>query len=198
MITYNNIVLYKGLSFDEYLQLPGVSHSYLKHQKDGIAESFDPTSKMQLGTLVDGILSDPSGGLMEHPLYLSAKDIAAKIKSEFGDLMPFMEKQIAFTADLESEGLYLPTRGRLDFGIKNIGVLDLKITSSKDVDAIIKHFKYEDQVWHYSKGYGVNDAFLMIHSVPLKKTYMRYIPTSSKYNEFWNNQILTFGKAITA
>ena len=195
MIIYENIVQYNNKDFKEYLSSPGYSYSYLKKEKYGIKVEFKETDKMILGTLVDKILMSPNEADMLSPMYPMAKDIAAKIKSDFPYLIHF-EKQICFSAIASYGDFYLPIKGRLDYYLKDSMVIDLKITWSKNINTIIRHFEYNDQVWNYARLGQVKKGYLMIYSVPLKTTTIVEIDVSDLYSNFWGQAIQTFGKVL--
>jgi hypothetical protein len=193
MIQYTDIVRYDNLSFEDYLKLNGHSHSFLKANIQGVRKFIDVTDNMRVGSMVDAILTEPAKADMSSELYPHCKAIAFELKKMFGDVMMACKKQISYTANATFNGLSIPTTGRLDFLLENAAVIDLKITQSKDVDALIKYMGYENQVWHYSKMAKVSKAYLIMYSVPLKKVIVKFIDASSDMNEFWVNKIIDFG-----
>jgi len=196
MVIYKNIVRYDDLPFKDYLEInknfKAMSFSFMNREKYGQIEDVEVTMNMRTGSLVDDILTNPSYANMKDTLYPFCKKIAFEIKEKFGSLISKFEKQVSFTAIAEHKGFKLHTTGRLDFGLKDFAVIDLKVTFSKDVKALIKHMGYSEQVWHYAKLYNVKKAFIMIHSLPLNKTYLIEINISES-SEFWENKILKFG-----
>lgn len=193
MIQYTDIVRYDNLSFEDYLKLQGYSHSFLKANIQGVRKFIDVTDNMRVGSMVDAILTEPAKADMTSELYPHCKVIAFELKKMFGDVMLACKKQISYTATASFNGLSIPTTGRLDFLLEGVAVIDLKITQSKDVDALIKYMGYENQVWHYSKMAKVSKAYLIMYSVPLKKVIVKFIDTSSDINGFWLNKIVDFG-----
>lgn len=193
MIKYSNISITDNIEFDKYLKFEGYSHSFLKGERFGIAKEVPLTEKIRLGKIVDGILTDPASIDMLDTLYPIAKDVAHTIKQAFGDLIKNFKPQISFTAEIEYEGFVMPTKGRLDYYLPNIAVIDLKVTYAKDVKALIEFMRYDNQLWHYCKAMGVDKGYLMIYSVPLKKTQLIKIDVSNSYNEFWAEKTLMFG-----
>ncbi len=194
MINYQNIIRHDGIEFGEYLKLPGLSHSFLKGEKHGAAKEVLVTDKIMIGKIVDAILSDPQGIDMSSPHYQAAKSIAYLIQSKFGPIIKQLKSQVSYTADLLHNSFMLSTKGRLDWQLGHHATIDLKVTFSKDVKGLIRFMGYENQVWHYSKCSNTEKAFIMIHSVPLKKPFLFEIPVSSPTNQFWENKILKFGK----
>ena len=140
----------------------------MKAERFGQTEAVEETEKMRLGTLVDAILTDPEKAQYNDLLYPQAKSIAARIKEQFGVFISKFDKQVSFTAELSHNGFRIPSTGRIDFGIPKHAVIDLKVTSSKDVRALIEFMKYKEQLWHYCNLYGVKKGFIIIYSIPLK------------------------------
>lgn len=193
MIQYSNQKIYDRTSFDDYLSIDGYSNSFLRNESMGISRKIEPTDKMKLGSIVDSILTEPEKVNMLDPMYDVARDIAAKVKSDF----PYVEhfkKQVAMTAIAEYKGFKMTTKGRLDYLFEKKCVLDLKITSYKNPKASIAHFGYCNSMWNYCKMAGVDMAYLIMYCIPLKKTFIEPIDCSQDYNEFWANAILKFGK----
>ena len=193
IIIYDNIRKYVGLPFDVYLQLPGMSHSWLKNERNGVSERVFETENMTLGKLVDGILTEPATVDIKSHLYPAAKAIAAKIREKYGHMLPRFEAQVCFTATIHYKGFSLDVKGRLDYLFGRWAVIDLKVTQSKDMVGVIKHMGYENQLWHYSKMAEVPVSYLMSHSVPLKDTKIFTMPVP-EYNHFWAEAVLNHGK----
>ncbi len=192
MITYSNIVRYNDVDFKSYLGSPGYSYSFIKKEKYGVKFEFKETDKMLLGILVDKILMSPKEADMTSPFYDMAKNIAAKISTDFPYLTHF-DKQVCFSAVATCGEFSMPVKGRLDYLLKGAMVIDLKVTHSKNVNAIIRHFEYNDQLWSYAKLAQVPKGYLMIYSVPLKTTTIVEIDVSMDYSNFWGQAIQTFG-----
>lgn len=193
MITYSNIRRYDGLDFDDYLKTEGYSYSFLKGEQSGIEREVKNSDKIMLGKLVDAILTEPEKADMMSPLYSIARDIASSIRKDLPYINNFA-KQVSFCGIAEYKGFKLPVRGRLDYYLKGSCILDLKVTSEKNIDALIAFMGYENQLWHYAKLAEVKSAYLLIYSVPLKKTFLRVVGCSGNYSEFWSDKIIKFGK----
>lgn len=193
MIHYSNIQRLDNADFSEYLNMTGLSHSFLKGEKYGNAKVVLVSNKIMVGKIVDAILSDPQGMDMSSPLYPAAKTIAYEIKNKFGSIISNLKPQVSYSADLNFQGFRLSTRARLDWLLEKFAVIDLKITFSKDIKGLIKYMGYPNQVWHYSKCSGVEKAYIMIYSVPLDKTFLYEIPVHQDTNQFWETKILKFG-----
>jgi hypothetical protein len=192
MITYNNIIRHDNIQFEEYLKMPGYSQSFLKSERHGLKAEIEITNNIRLGKLVDGILTEPATVNMRDELYPVAKGVVNEIKNFFGFALPHFKTQVSYTADVMYNGFTLPTKSRLDFLLEKQLVLDLKVTMSKDFRGIIDWMGYENQVWHYSKSAQVPKGFLLMHSVPLKKTQLFTVPMPDS-NSFWENKVIKFG-----
>lgn len=184
------------MPFEQYLRLKGYSHSFLKGEKNGVAREFKETDKVILGKLVDGILSDPASVDMKNALYPAAKSIAYEIKTVFGSEIQKFEKQVSFSAIMHFNGYMMPTTCRLDFGIPAHAVVDLKVTHSNDPRGIIKYMGYENQLWNYTGVYQVPKQYIMMYSVPLRKTFMIDLGIRKSSNLFWESKIQRLGQAI--
>lgn len=198
MIHYTNITRYDNLPFDQYLKLKGYGHSFLKGEKNGVAREFKETDKVILGKLVDGILSDPASVDMKNALYPAAKSIAYEIRTVFGSMISKFEKQVSFSALMHYNGYIMPTTCRLDFGVPSHAVVDLKVTHSNDPHGIIKYMGYQNQLWNYTGVYEVLKQYIMMYSVPLRKTVMIDLGIRSPRNEFWESKIQRLGQTVTA
>jgi len=192
MLQYTNIQRHDNIPFTDYLKFEGYSHSFLKHERNGIAAEIEVTTQMKLGSMVDAILTDPENIDMKSEYYTAGRNIAKKIKDQFGQMFIHFEKQVSLTCELEYNGFKIKSKGRLDFGLPGHAVIDLKITKSKDVDTLINFMGYKNQVWHYCKMYGVSKGYIMIYSIPLNQTFIKYIDCSSNENEFWITKTMKF------
>jgi hypothetical protein len=194
MIEYTNIIQHDNIPFEDYLKLPGYSHSFLKRERFGVVEELTITENITIGKLVDGIITDPETVNMLDPLYPTARAIAVEIKNTFGAVLPQFKKQLSYTADIVHNGFIMATTGRLDFLLPKHCVLDLKVTKSKDVHGLIEYMGYKNQVWHYAKMAKVNDGYFMIHSIPLKKNFLIPLDCRDNMNDFWADKIIKFGR----
>jgi hypothetical protein len=201
MITYSNIQKFQNEDFGTYLQRAGVSHSFLKQQKGGALPTFETkTDNVQIGKLVDLILT----GTVEnehyaHNLFPYCKEIASAINKRFDSLLRASEKQVAFTADMEYMGFKMQSKGILDLLIEPIDtVIDLKVTKTKaendNLQKLIGFMGYANQLWHYSRLAKVSKAYIMIYSIPSKRTELIEINVSEPVNTFWADACLNFGK----
>lgn len=196
MITYSDINKYDNISFEEYLKLGKdyYSHSFLKRERNGIVEPLKITDNIRIGSLVDSIITEPEKADIRSDLYPFAKDISDKIKSEFGSLISYFKKQLSYTGIATYESFNMPVIGRLDFLLEKQAVIDLKVTKSKNIPELINFMGYKNQLWHYAKLSGVNKAYLLVYSIPNKRTECHFVSVCSDYNEFWADKIINFGK----
>lgn len=194
MIQYTDIKRMLNISFEDYLALPGMSNSYLKGERFGVARVVEETDKIKIGKFVDAILTDPGYVNMHDPMYAHAKLIAYELKRIFGSIIDKMDKQVSYTAKMHYQGYSILTKGRLDFEYFD-GVIDLKVTSAKNIPALINHMGYLNQVWHYCRCAGKTNGYLMIYSIPTKQCKLIKIPKITDHSEYWSNKILKLGYA---
>lgn len=198
MIEYSNIRRYNDLDFDDYLEIPGMSFSYLKGERYGQAKEVPLTHKIRIGKMVDAILTEDGRIDMADEFYPIARSIAEKIKAKFGEFIVKFEKQISYSADAIYNGYKLSTKGRLDYLLPGMAVIDLKVTHVKadQVRPLIKFMQYDNQLWNYANMAQVKRKYIMIHSVPSKTTEMVDMGVVTSYNEFWQGKIEKFGTPV--
>ena len=197
MLKFTNTKRIESVDFEEYLKVKAFSNSFLKSEQGGISPLFIASDKVRLGSMVDGILTEPETVDITSEFYPIAKEIAVAISNKFGaESWNYLESQISFTVTMEAFGVAMLMKGRLDkYGLNR--VWDLKVTHVKEaqIDALIEFMGYANQMWLYSKGMGTTeDAVLIFYSVPDKKVIYRFIDISSDSNEFFESKMLKFGK----
>lgn len=205
-LQFTNIKRYDNLPFDLYKELPGVGHSFLKYAKNGIVEDRVITEKMNLGSLVDLILTDPVAAPMDHPLYFAAQRIAAKIQAEFGQYLQHMQSQVSYTGTVTdpASGLQLAITGRLDYLLPRLAVIDLKVTDAgdkrnpvKSLLELIEFMAYDNQLFGYGGLAEVARKYIMIYSKKLDATYLFTRLTAAsdlaKSEAWWTDKILEYG-----
>lgn len=202
MIEYTNIKQFTTENAADYFASPELSHSYLKRQKNGILPEMSPSDKMKMGSLVDAILTEhPSKVDYNSPFYPAAVKIANKINEKFGPILTIFKKQICYTADvsytLNGTKWTINTKARLDYVIPKKIVLDLKFTTVKNVRAVIEHFGYLNQLWHYARCAEAKDAYILAYIQPLDQCQLIKIPLETE-NIFWMNMCVDFGTPIAA
>jgi len=205
MINFTNIQRYDNVPFEEYLQRPGYSHSFLKSEVMGITPMFIGSEKVMIGKLVDGILMDPASVDMTDPLYPVSKVIAVSIRAKFGSMIERFESQLSYTADLEHEGFIMPAKFRLDWLLRGFGVIDLKVTQEKDIHALIRHMGYDNQLWGYARVAEVQKKYILAQRckkladgrvIPLGEAQLIKLPDVTPSNPFWADKILKFGRVV--
>ena len=200
---YNNIQCREGLSFPAYLELPGYSHSFLKSQVQGVPKAFTPTAKMQLGTLVDEIQTGRAD--LSHPDYPRARRIAAALQEKFGTALASFKTQVSLSATISHAGLEMSVKGRPDYLLPGMMVLDLKVTSggctrkgaSREVKEAALHklidfMGYDNQLWNYGQMSGARLYFILYYSVPLDECFVLQRKCEGA-QAWWEDKVLMFG-----
>ncbi len=171
-----------GISFEDYLKIPAFSFSGLR---GGGPET--PTPAMQLGTRVDNYRFEPQ--LYDGEDYATVKACAQTLNATLGAARPRV--QVSVMATFENAGKYLPVKGRVDMLLPNL-VVDMKISKMPLVSAI-NHFRYDWQLTGYCMMTGSSRAMIIsINPLTYKPTLMN-IPLVT---DWWEHQILTYGKAL--
>ena len=190
-----NVQFHNDVPFDQYLKLPGYSNSFLKREYNGYCEPFIGSAKVDFGSLVDDLLTDPTNADLDNPEYFTAVKVATEIKAFVGEAaFDSFETQVSFTGALTWKGISMPVKGRLDlFGMGY--VWDLKVTEAgeKDLDALIEFMGYKNQMFLYSKAMKVNKAILIFYSRKDKKVIFKPL-TIEDSNPFYEDKMLKFGK----
>ena len=123
---------------------------------------------MELGALVDAILTQEKRINFNDPQYFKAAEIADKINDTYGDMLALCKKQVAYTGIL-TDGYYeMPIKGLLDYQLGKVSVLDLKITNTKHINysKIIDYMGYKNPMWLYKNLSCVKNASLIVYSIP--------------------------------
>lgn len=191
MINFINRKRYDNVPFEQYLKVPGYSYSFLKREKNGITPEFKMTDKVELGSLVDAILTQPDKIDIYSPQLKLAEKIASIITDNFGSYIQHFESQVSLTCDMEYNGLKMPFRGRLDWGLKDIAVIDLKVTAATNFRQLIDHMQYDNQLFGYCGAYGVKLGYILIYSSKSEKYDLIQMPLNG--GQFWKEKILKFG-----
>lgn len=191
MIKFSNIKRFDNIPFEDYLKTPGYSYSFLKREINGSIPEFKMSDKVELGSLVDAILTQPDKIDIYSPQLKIAEKIADCLMVNFGSYIQHFESQVSMTCDMEYSGLKMPFRGRLDWGLKDIAVIDLKVTSSTNFRSVINHMGYDNQLFGYCGAYGVKLGYILIYSSATDKYDLIQMPLNGE--EFWKEKILKFG-----
>lgn len=168
-LTVTNRTLHPTVTFEEYLSIAAVSNSYLKSNINGVVPEFIGSEKVELGSMVDAILTDANASKTidrNHKLYKQARDIAAFITAKFGVILAKCNKQVAITATIHYNEWSLEMKTLIDFVIPTKATIELKVTATKlcHIEALIEFMGYENQVYIEKTLAGLPDAFLLIYS----------------------------------
>lgn len=185
MITVRNLKIIENLPFEDYITLPGISFSTIKYEGKTVA----PTRKMMLGSAVDDYLSHQSDTTCDLNLI---KPIAQTLISRIGlDLYTKLEKQISVTCDFIFEDMLLRYKGRIDWGLQSIIVIDLKI--AENIDKTLFYFDYPNQVSGYSIALSCQNSLILAINPKTLKTDLKHIKVNSYW---WERQILRLGAPV--
>ena len=158
---------------------------------------------MQLGTLVDEIQTGRAD--LSHPDYPKARRIASALQLKFGDALRAFKTQASLSAEVEHGGLIMPVKGRPDYLIRNMMVLDLKVTSGgctrksapmetkiAALHKLIDFMGYDNQLWNYGQMSGARLYFILYYSVPLDECFVlqRFCEGAQAW---WEEKVLMFG-----
>lgn len=199
MLLHKNVEVLTDLPFSQYLNEPGYSHSFLKNQKSGVSPYFESTKKMQLGSLVDSVLTQPEQFDYSHEKAQAALNIASEIKSFFGPAIKQLKCQLSFRATLTDGRFSMNVKGRPDWVLPGIAPLDLKVTYAPDHKSfmnVVRHFGYNNAMFNYCGMTGTKYGYLIPYSVTAKKVlpFVRY--DYKPENEFWHEKLMMFGEVV--
>lgn len=198
VVVYRNCQRAQVASFEEYLSLPGKSHSSIKSDKGGYSAPFNVTKKVMIGKIIDQILTDSGKVDYSNENYPIARIIANRIKEKFAPVLAHLQTQVAFTGTMEYKGLTMPVKGILDYLLPKFCVLDLKYTEEQHVDKLITYMGYPNQLWNYGKLASVNKSYIISFSAhkanQSNPCRIIEIPIHQENNTFWENAVLNFGE----
>lgn len=198
VVVYRNCQRAQVASFEEYLSLPGKSHSSIKSDKGGYSAPFNVTKKVMIGKIIDQILTDSGKVDYANENYPVARIIANRIKEKFAPVLAHLQTQVAFTGTMEYKGLTMPVKGILDYLLPKFCVLDLKYTEEQHVDKLITYMGYPNQLWNYGKLASVNKSYIISFSAhkanQSNPCRIIEIPIHQENNTFWENAVLNFGE----
>jgi PDDEXK-like domain of unknown function (DUF3799) len=206
MIEYSNIQKFPSLDFEQYLSTPGFSHSTLKSMRDGIVKPFNVTDKVKVGKIVDTIRTgDVTNVDITDPLFKIASDIAECIRVEFGNtFLSGLTSQLSYSAQMQElqTGLKFVVKGRPDWELGRLAVIDLKVTFDKSKDRfglekLIEYMGYDRQLWNYGKLGNKKSHYLIMHSVHLRKTFvfkrLTKVEDVLKAEDWWSEKVIEYG-----
>lgn len=186
MITVQNRRLFENLPFEEYLQLPGTSHSDIKSNGTKITV----TKKMLLGTRVHNYLLTPDA--YDYDDIGIVRPVAMKLKEKLGPLLQYAKPEVSGNAYFVYGQWRLLVRFRCDLLITPQLQVDIKV-SDVPLAVSIPKFGYDDQQNGYQIGFGVKRSLIVRISPKTKdiETYM--VPFSE---QFWKMSIMEKGEPI--
>lgn len=186
-IKVSNVKFYENLSFQDYIQTPGISFSSLKADK---MKPIEETDKMRFGTCVHNLLLEPSK--VKTPLP-NARGVAIRLKQSLGNLITLMKPELTVTADFEHQGLVLKFKGRIDLGAPGRYVVDIKVTEQL-VRKVIEYFRYDRQLTGYMLAIGAKYAFIV--GVHPKKNLPPDVEIINPDYGFWRETIIKYGEPV--
>lgn len=172
-----NVRYYHNLPFEDYLALPGISYSGIK------GFSGPPNAGMSLGTKVHAYLLEPAQYSWDN--IDQVKAIAAVIRPILGPALAVLDKEVAFTCDMEYNGMVLHYKGRADLLKAGRIVVDLKVLAGAIAPAVSR-FGYQDQISGYCLATGSPLGLIVAYNKGKKMGEMaRIVPNI----EFWQYQV---------
>lgn len=177
----------KNIPFDDYLKIPGTSYSDIKNEGK---EFKAPSQKMQLGTNVHNYLLTPQEYMQEDARIV--KPIALALKNQLGDLLPYLWPELVVTCNFVQSGFNMLYRGRIDLGIPDRLVIDIKVTEMP-IRKGIEYFGYDRQQSGYAIGIGAKVALIVAINPKTLRIEIVNIPIKS---DWWENQIIQKGEPI--
>lgn len=172
--------IHRDIPFDDYLKLPGISYSTIKHN----GKTIEATPKMRLGTKVHNYLLTPAE--YDHSDADIVKPLARELQNVLGDLLRFLLPELAVTAMFEADGRKMPYKGRIDLCVPGRIVIDIKVTEKLD----IAYFGYDCQLTGYARALRAPIAVIVaIHPKTKKTTVVRI----DMRDDWWDYQIYNLG-----
>lgn len=168
-------------TWQEYLKLQGFSNSYFNGY-------IPKTNKMLLGSEVDAILTENKTSDDR-----IANEIANTISKRWGTILSRLQAQTCYTGIIEAHGMKLPVKGRLDYDLPKVLILDLKVTSATNIRALIDHMDYHTPIWNYARLSQSPQAYILPYSTVKKKCLDLYPIDVSGHSHVWENRVLEYG-----
>lgn len=195
--TFTNTRQLEPLPFADYLAMPGYSHSFLKYNVCGLVPTIEPTDKMQLGSLVDGIISNTPVDAT-NAQYSNAKRIAGRIWNKYPFLRNTCVKyQVPCVGVVSYANLSLNIKCLTDIIVPKICTIELKVTDERDVTALIEYMGYDNQVYMQRELSGLPVGKILIYSTATDEVVLMDRPCvgsptwlESKIIEFGTSKII--------
>lgn len=175
---------YKGLPFEDYLQLPGVSYSSLKDFEG------EPNSGMRLGTRVHNYLNEPE--TYDWKDADAVRAIAQEIRKVAGNVLPYMAAELSFTSIFRHNGMELRYKGRADRMKSGRLLIDFKVLSGSLTSAI-ERFGYDKQISGYCLATATPLGLIISYNKKIKKVETKAIKPEAS---FWEYQCVHRGEPI--
>lgn len=176
------------LDFQEYLKIDAVSNSGMKSE----GKEFKMSDKIMIGKEVDSILTE-DGYVSENNI---ANNIARQLKYTFGEVIKLATPQVSILCDIActETDLQVKMKTRPDFFFEDMLSVDLKVTFEKmrNIEALVKFMKYEEQCYLHRTLGGVEKSYLMIWSVPDKTG--RLIRCEKDCSYWINKAVVDYGR----
>jgi hypothetical protein len=184
-IDIRNVQHHPTVSWEQYLQMPGISFSGLKPFVG------KETYGMRIGKLVHTYILKPKEYNYEE--YDIVRPIASKLIDYVGfDILKHSIAEQPMTADFECDGFRFKWKGIPDMRIPKILIADFKVWKG-DPSYFIQRFNTPEQL----RGYMMPDEIdlgLIIPINPITRK-VQVIPVTQD-TRFWENTILTRGEII--
>lgn len=192
MIVQNRTIL-RTCPFDDYLKLPGRSHSDIRSE----GQPFTATPKMLLGTDVHNYLLEPEK--YNHENRDIVRPLALELLKALGTdkFFKMFEAELAVIANFIHEGFDMLYKGRGDLVIVKKIVIDFKV-SDVPLKVSVPRFGYDNSLSGYALGFDCPIAIIVRVS---PKSIAKGKPETESYNvpirhEWWNYQIIQKGKPM--
>lgn len=181
MFAVKNVKYHPNIEWEDYLNLPGYSFSYLKN--DGAA--INVGDGIRIGKAVHTYLLKPKEYNWEHA------DIVIPIARRLKDFyIPGMEVECGITAEFHYDGLFMPYRGMPDEHMKKRLVIDYKIING-DLGGYVKNFKYDEQLRGYMMPPECPLALIIAYNKKTKAVQTEIIKPDPRW---WIYKIKQYGK----
>lgn len=202
MIIEGNIFYCQGLSvtdrqihdcsWDEYLQLPGISHSGLKEKQEW---SDNVIAGMRIGTLVHTYILKPSEYKYEEPEIV--RPIAGALIRFVGHaLLQSMTCEKGVTAKFTVEGVTLLYKGMPDMFVVDNMVIDFKIIKSGTIESYVERLGYKNQLRGYMLALRCRYGQIIAYNRAKKRIELFTVTLDDI--DFWKNVTISRGTVFNA
>ena len=194
MIQFTDLITHPQMPFEQYMEMPYKSHSWLKYNINGVMPFKDLTNKMALGKCVDAFITGESNIYdFDSETISIARPIAAFLMAKFGVILDKSIKQAVCTGTATYKGIKMRIKTRIDFLIPKVCTIDLKVSGCTNFEENIQHMGYGNQVFIQTSLADVPRGWLLIYSTKTKGIYFRPRPKEDAHN-WLINKILEHGE----